>query len=183
MIREKIPQLRMIIPDVAAWQLNWTLPAGYETVKYSEGLENDWMTIISESFNKEKTVDDWQQVILDREGYRADRVFFIREKSSGEMCATASAVRSGGAQHGYLHFVGVRPAWAGRKLGYCVSCMATQAFKSDGCTDAALNTDAHRLAALKTYLRIGYRPQLRHEAHGEIWARALRQIEFAHIEV
>ena len=178
----KIPQLRMTVPDISAWQLDWELPAGYETVTYSEGLENEWLTLINESFDKEFTVDDWQKVILDREGYRPDRVFFIREKLSGEICATASAVRGGGAEHGYLHFVGVRPKWAGRKLGFYVSCVATESFKADGCTDAALNTDAHRLAALKTYLRIGYRPQARHEAHGEIWKKVLGQIGFAHIE-
>ena len=121
--------------------------------------------------------------VLAREGYRPDRVFFVREKSSGEICATAAAVRGGGAEHGYLHFVGVRPRWAGHKLGYCVSCAATESFKADGCTDAALNTDAHRLAALKTYLRLGYRPQPRHEAHGGIWTKALSEIGFAHIEV
>ena len=183
MTNKKIPQLKMIIPDISSWELDWGLPAGYETVTYSEGLENEWLTIINESFNKEFTVDDWQKVILDREGYRPDRVFFIREKLSGEMCATASAVRGGGAEHGYLHFVGVRPKWAGHKLGFCISCVATESFKTDGCTDAKLNTNPPLLAALKTYLRLGYRPQIRHEAHVEIWKNVLSQIGFAHIEV
>ena len=77
----------MTVPDISAWQLYWELPAGYETVTYSEGLENEWLTIINESFDKEFTVDDWQKVILDREGYRPDRVFFIRRKvERGDMC-------------------------------------------------------------------------------------------------
>ena len=58
MTNKKIPQLRMIIPDISVWQLDWELPAGYETITYSEGLENEWLTIINESFNKELTVDD-----------------------------------------------------------------------------------------------------------------------------
>ena len=172
----------MIIPDISAWELDWELPVGYETVTYSEGLENEWVTIISESFNKEKTVDDWQKSLLDREGYSPDRVYFIREKLSGEMCATGSAVRGGGAEHGYLHYVGVRPKWAGHKLGFYISCVATESFKTDACTDAVLNTDPPRLAALKTYLRIGYRPQVMHEAHVEIWEKVLRQTGFAHME-
>ena len=81
MTKERIPQLRMMIPDMSFWQLDWELPAGYEIVTYSEGLENDWITIVNESFDKEFTADDWQRVILDKEGYRPDRVFFIREKS------------------------------------------------------------------------------------------------------
>ena len=173
----------MIILDMSAWQVDWEVPAGFETVTYSDGLEDDWLTIINESFNKAFTVDDWQRLILDKEGYRPDRVFFIREKSSREICATAAAVRGGGAEHGYLHFVGVRPKWAGHKLGFCVSHVATESFKTDGCRDAALNTDPHRLAALKTYLRLGYRPQVRHQAHGEIWTQALGEIGFGHIEV
>ena len=61
MTKKKIPQLRMIIPDISAWQVDWELPAGYETVTYSEGLEDDWLTIINESFNMALTVDDWQR--------------------------------------------------------------------------------------------------------------------------
>jgi len=173
----------MMISDVSAWQVDWELPAGYEIVTYSDGLENDWLTIINESFNKEFTVDDWQRLILDKEGYRPDRVFFIREKTSGETCATAAAVRGGGAEHGYLHFVGTRPKWTGRKLGFCVSCAATESFKTDGCTDAALHTNPPLRAALKTYLRMGYRPRVRHEAHVEIWKKILSETGFAHLEV
>jgi mycothiol synthase len=178
-----IPQLRMIISDISVWQLDWELPDGYELVVYSDGLEQHWVTIIGESFNKVRTVDDWRELILAKEGYRPDRVFFIREKSSGEMCATATAVRSGGPQHGYLHFVGVRPKWSGHKLGFFVSCLATESFKTDGCTDAMLNTDPPRIAALKTYLRIGYRPVPWHEAHVEIWKRILSQTGFEHLAV
>ena len=73
--------------------------------------------------------------------------------------------------------------WACDPMGrpqteFYASCAATESFRVDGCIDAALNTDAHRLAALKTYLRIGYRPEPRHEAHAEIWARALDEIGF-----
>ena len=168
----------MMISDVLHWAMDWALPVGYEIVNYSDGLEGEWLAIINASFDKQFTIDDWQRLILEREGYRPDRVFFVREKSSGVICATASAVRGGGAEHGYLHFVGVRPDWAGRKLGFYASCAATESFRADRCTDAALNTDSHRLAALKTYLRIGYRPEPRHEAHAEIWARALDEIGF-----
>ena len=106
-LRGDVTFVPMMIPDMSSWQLDWELPAGYEIVTYSEGLENEWLTIINESFNKELTVDDWQKVILDKEGYRLDRVFFVRGKLSGELCATATAVRSGGVEHGYLHFVGL----------------------------------------------------------------------------
>ena len=51
MTDKKIPQLRMIIPDISAWQLDRVSPVGYETITYSEGLENEWVTILSESFN------------------------------------------------------------------------------------------------------------------------------------
>ena len=68
MIKKKIPQLKMVIPDMSAWQVDWELPAGFETETYSEGRENDWITIINESFNKAFKVDDWQRVILDKEG-------------------------------------------------------------------------------------------------------------------
>ena len=103
-------------------------------------------------------------------------------KNFASPCKRVARVWNNDSQYP-VHFVGVIPKWAGQKLGFCVSCVATESFKTDGGTDAALNTDAHRLAALKTYLRIDYRPQIRHEAHVEIWKKVLRQIGFAHIEV
>ncbi len=183
MSRPGVPQLQMIIEDMSSWQMDWELPDGYEAVTYAKGREHDWVTIIGESFDKAKTVDDWRELIVAKEGYRPDRVFFIRETSTGEMCATATAVRNGGPEHGYLHFVGVRPKWSGRRLGFLVSCMATESFKADGCIDAALNTDPPRVAALKTYLRIGYRPLPVHDAHVDIWRRILAQTGFEHLTV
>ena len=93
MTSEKIPQLRMTIADISSWRIDWELPAGYESITYGKGLENEWLTIINESFNKEFTLDDWQNVMLAREGYRPDRVFFVREISSGEMCNGSSRQR------------------------------------------------------------------------------------------
>ena len=55
---EKISHLRMVIADVLHWAMDWVLPVGYEITTYSDGLEEAWLTLINESFDKRFTVDD-----------------------------------------------------------------------------------------------------------------------------
>lgn len=165
---KQIPQLRMIIPDIAAWSFNDELPLGFCTRTYSTGYEKYWSLIISESFNSEFNLDKWEKEIVQKEGYKPERVFFIFN-DEGIPCATASAMRVGSEQHGYVHYVGTRPAFSGRKLGYHVTAAVTQSFKREGCKDAVLDTDAHRIPAIRVYLKLGYCPIIIHEKHREIW--------------
>ena len=48
----------MVIADVLHWAMDWVLPVGYEITTYSDGLEEAWLTLINESFDKRFTVDD-----------------------------------------------------------------------------------------------------------------------------
>jgi len=78
-------------------------------------------------------------------------------------------MRIGGEQHGYVHYVGTRPAFTGRMLGYHVTAVVTQAFQQEGCLDATLDTDPYRIPAIRIYLKLGYRPLIIHEKHRDIW--------------
>jgi mycothiol synthase len=88
-----------------------------------------------------------------------------------ELAATASA-RLLPDQHrgsGYVHWVGTDPAHAGRRLGAIASLAVLHRFVALGCRDAVLNTDDHRLAAIRTYLTLGFRPVEPGPGHAERW--------------
>lgn len=172
---EQIPQLRMVINDLSGWSFDEPLTAGFSIRTYHPGDEEHWCLIISESFHKEFNQYEWQRQILGREGFRPERIFFIFD-DSGVPCATASAMRIGGEQHGYVHYVGTRPTFAGKKLGYHATAAVTQSFQREGCLDAALDTDPERIPAICVYLKLGYRPLVIHEKHQVIWDDIRKQI-------
>jgi mycothiol synthase len=70
----------------------------------------------------------------------------------------------------------VDPAHQGQKLGYIVSLAVLNMFVERGCKDAVLETDDHRLPAIKTYRNLGFHPEHRHETHPERWARILADL-------
>lgn len=96
----------------------------------------------------------------------------------GVAVATASAQtkpeRFAGA--GLLHWVAVHPAHQGKRLGYVVSLAVLREHKRL-CRDAAfLSTDDERLPAIRTYLRLGFRPYLEDDTHPERWERVMQII-------
>ena len=70
---------------------------------------------------------------------------------------------------GYLHWVAVDPDHRGQRLGFFLSLAVLHTFVTLGCADALLETQDHRLAAIQTYLRLGFMPEYRDETHRERW--------------
>lgn len=89
----------------------------------------------------------------------------------GRPIATASArLRSDRFPgSGYLHWVAVDPDHQGKRLGFFVSLAVLHTFITLGCADAVLETQDHRLAAIKTYLALGFLPEHRGETHRMRW--------------
>ena len=70
---------------------------------------------------------------------------------------------------GYLHWVAVDPDHRGQRLGFFLSLAVLHTFRTLGCADALLETQDHRLAAIKTYLKLGFLPEYQDETHRERW--------------
>lgn len=102
---------------------------------------------------------------------------FVVEKD-GVIVATASArlLPETYPGSGYVHWVAAHPEHAGQKLGAIVSLAVLREFVRLGCADAVLETDDHRLAAIKTYQNLGFEPEHRHETHLERWARIIADL-------
>jgi hypothetical protein len=98
----------MVIRYLYRWSFDEPLTSGFSIRTYRPGDEEHWCLIISESFHEEFKLDKWQKQMLEKEGYGPERVFFIFD-GAGVPCATAAAMRIGGEQHGYVHYVGTRP--------------------------------------------------------------------------
>ncbi len=89
--------------------------------------------------------------------------FVVEHDASGELAASAMAQHSPDGRHpagGALGWVMGQPAHSGKGLGLTVCAAATARLLSAGYRRIYLKTDDWRLAALKTYFKLGYVPFL-----------------------
>lgn len=147
------------------------LPQGYSIRTSRDGDAIHWVRIIRESF-KDTNCDQslFERGMLRDPDYLPERIFFVCAPD-GIPCGTASAYRGEGLARdaGCLHMVGVCPGHTGKRLGFAVSLAVLRRFRFEGPSSAVLQTDDYRLAAIKTYLRLGFLPLTRHESHPAQW--------------
>lgn len=151
------------------------LPEGYTIRTSRKGDARHWARIISEAF-ADDSFDEarFERVMRAHDAYRPERIFFACAPD-GLPCGTASAYRQEpfGPDTGYLHYVGVCASHRGKRIGAAVSLAAMNKFRSEGLQRAVLQTDDFRLAAIKTYLNLGFSPLIMHESQPERWNAVL----------
>ncbi|MEK8127116.1 GNAT family N-acetyltransferase [Paenibacillus filicis] len=151
------------------------LPSGFTLQNYQPGYEKDWEEIIEQSFGQ---FFDFSMMEEDP-SFHPSRIFFVISPE-GNPVSTASAFwqEAWGPFTGYLHMVATYPDYRGMGLGYAVSLAAMQQMVADNRARAVLQTDDHRLSAIKMYLKLGYKPKITKWGHVYRWHRVLRQLGF-----
>ena len=94
------------------------------------------------------------------------------DEESSQIVATAMALDDHSELHpsgGELGWLAGDPAHAGKGLGLAVCAAVTARFMGAGYRDIHLYTEHWRLAALKTYLKVGYIPFLYAPEMPERW--------------
>ena len=123
------------------------------------------------------------------EAWDADRVFgeffnepavpvtFVIEKA-GVIVATASYQEKPEPcpSAGWLHWVGVHADARGLGFGEIVSQRVITEAQSRGRSCVYLTTDDFRIPAIRTYLRLGFKPDCWHESHNGRWKAVQQQI-------
>ena len=106
-----------------------------------------------------------------------DSMFLIVENSTGRFAASATAETTDMQDHtelGVLGWVMTHPDFQGHHLGGSVSVAAMHRLYEGGYRAFSLLTDDFRLAAVKTYLKLGWKPWLYLEEMEGRW-RALAE--------
>jgi mycothiol synthase len=138
------------------------LPEGYALRTYQRGDETAWRTIQNSAEPVRPGVD--LDTLLERylSFVLPNGLFFAIHLVSGEAVATAGALhntRDGMFPFGgELGWVATMPTHQSKGLGSAVSAAATHRLIGAGYESIRVGTQDHRLAAIKVYLRLGFRP-------------------------
>jgi len=158
------------------------LPEGYSLCTLQERDEHDWM----ETLNATGQLGEWDLKKIGEwlEGERhvtKEGTFFITFE--GKPVATACTVPpTPTEERSELGWISVSPDHQGKGLGYQV-CLAVLHFaKKMGYPETFLNTDDWRLPALKTYLNLGFEPEMTHQSHPERWKAAYEKVMWRAID-
>ena len=157
------------------------LPEGMELVCFSKlpNAEKEWLDIMSYGSLLPDERDPKVNYYLDCMNlpyYSEDLCFFI--KVGGKCAASITAVCNPETREGLVHMVGSKPEFRGLGLGNLMSDIALWAFKTEGMETARLRTDDWRIPAIKTYLKIGFEPDLTSEPdYKERWEKIFEIIK------
>lgn len=152
-------QLRMVWPHSRLDQPpSVTVPTGYQLRTYRPGDEPAFFHVMSlagfENWDMTRLLP-WLQKVLP-EGW-----FLVEHTASTQLVATAMAVHNPSQYYpfsGELGWVAAHPDHTGLGLGQVVCAAVTVRLLRGGYTNIYLSTDDERLPAIKTYLKLGYRP-------------------------
>lgn len=162
------PQLRMRFTrfdDLAAIRL----PAGFSLRTYQPGDERVWVDLLNRNaqlgeWSLERQEKTWQN----GERIPPDGLFFIvcEGKAVATACVTLHPLTTDPFELGW---VAVDPDYQGRRLATPVCLAVLHNLRERGCQRAYLLTEDHRLPAIRTYLNLGFTPELTDPSHPERW--------------
>lgn len=148
------------LPDV-------DVPPGFLLRTWQDGDEVAWGAIM-DSPGGIHTSGGWlvhrvREKVIDRAEFTPSGCFLACDLTTPHQIPIASATMwrvatAGHPARGYLHMVGALPEYRGKGLGRAVSLAALKAMAIRGDTEAMLETDDFRIAAIRSYLALGFTP-------------------------
>ncbi len=150
------------------------LPEGYELRPFQPGDGPSASATLSLAFE-----DEWteERVLRDLAENACVRTMFV-VVTDGQVVSTASAAEmESHPGSGYVHFVGTHPEHTGKRLGYMATLATLHEFRRLGYPDAVLNTDDHRLPAIRTYMNLGFNMEATDPTHFMRWLTIVQALE------
>ena len=163
------PQLRMLRDNLRDLP-PLDIPAGYTLRHFRDSDVVGLNAVLSDAFDGPM---DFAVYVMQNPGFMPQRTWVICQDET--IVAVASmlyepicdaANRDGAA---FLHWVAGRKGHAGKKLGYWACLAVMYRMVSEGYRLAGLGTDDGRLAAIKTYLNLGFAPRLVADCQRDRW--------------
>ena len=167
-----VPQLLMWFPDTNSIPDN-NLPEGYKHRSFLAGDEEGWCDLL----NANGQLGVWNRSRIDEERAGAlveDGQHFIF--SQGGYFVACAGVYDRDIDEGdcwEIGWIAADPDHRGLGLGRCVLANALRFTRKLEERPVYLLTDDFRLAAIKTYLKLGFVPDLSHPSYENRWRKVL----------
>jgi len=149
----------------------WRLPDAYVLRTYREGDEESYIRLMRRAGFSDWSSEHFESTIR---CCIPGGLFFVDHDATGEIVATAITTHNPDQWHpfgGELGWVAGDPAHRGKGLGLAVCAAVTRRFLSAGYKEIYLKTDDFRVAATKTYLKLGWRPMYHLPGMNERWEK------------
>lgn len=152
-------------------------PEGFAIRTHLEGDDSGWCEACEELNNGLVSVEHFQKHMIGDPACAPDRIFYIYRVSDGKIAGTAAAhIPEGGMPS--LHMVGVSNAFRGMGLSRPVCHAVMSWFRDHGFKEVMLRTDDFRLPAIRTYLKLGFRPWLYTDDMAGRWKTIYEKLGF-----
>ena len=145
------------------------LPEGYSLWTLQERDEDEWMEALNATGQLGKWGPEQIRKWLDGERHAVKEGTFLII-FDGKPVATACTVPPRSTEpRTEIGWVSVSPEHQGKSLGYLVTLAVLHYIKQTGATEAVLHTDDWRLPAIKSYLNLGFEPDINHDSYPVRW--------------
>ena len=144
------------------------VPDGYELRQYGPDDERAYQDLFLLGFENENALAETLRKALEG-GF-----FVVEHRTSRQLVASCVAERGEWdpeSPRGILGWLIGDPSHSGLGLGTIVSAVVTNRLAQEGYGEPGLSTDDFRLAAIKIYLSVGWRPYLHHEDMDPRWRK------------
>jgi mycothiol synthase len=155
------------------------LPAGYALATLPQRDTADWIAVLAA--NGQLGTWDEQRAHALMTGERPVLAAGTYLVLYGE-CAVATACTvppTSAEPRSELGWVAVAPGHQGHGLGLQVCCAVLWYASREGWPATTLSTDDWRLPAIRTYLKLGFEPELTHDSHAARWQEVHLQLAAA----
>lgn len=160
------PQVRMRRPNLEG--LPPVTPAkGYAVREFQPGDEDGIANALSAAFGLTWSADKVRKELTECAFVR--KVFVVVHEADGVVATASAAWNSQHPDEGYVHWVATVPAHGGKRLGALATLAVLHDFVRQGLTHAMLETDDHRLGAVRVYRELGFVPDPFHPSHHPRW--------------
>ena len=153
------------------------IPENCKIVKFTEldNAINKWLDIIQYGLSVGRENEEFYHLNMTNEPfYEESKCFFILENDKA--VATTTVICNYEKKEGHIHMVACHEYARGKGYGTLLNRIAEFTLKSEGMKTAHLTTDDWRIPAIKSYLRIGFTPDLSTEDFKTRWANIYKQI-------
>ncbi len=161
-------QLEMIRKDLSELPA-LEIPPDCELRTFQPGDEAHWARIMNDCIGRDWTAERCRAELVERIEFRADGCFMAVMDGEPQGSASSYVLPAFTREVGYVHMVGVAPAYRGLGLGVLVTCAVLHWFRDNDFKQALLRTDDWRLPAIGSSLKLGFEPVVFNDSHAERW--------------